>query len=609
MRSFRKCVAYVVAAIAGWHATSAASEEVDPSSWIADCGGAYNLCGYVERDSRKQRIPRKYEHVTNFSEGVAGVRIDGKYGFIDRRGVIVIAPRFDLVGEFRGGHAEALVGNRVGLIDRQGVWRLKPEHARAIPFGKTAALVLSGSWRSPYAMGYERHLTGYSSPQDGARTFALVDLSSGVEIRKGLTIEKFDDQAYVWARRDGDEGFGLLAPDGSWKIEPRYASVRPLWNGRALVCISGEENTGLRPAPVQCGSVDESGNPALPMTPHDVNGYSDGVYRFFNETRQVGLLNEAGKLIGSRLFDQVDFLATSTVFRVRERDQWFGLTREGEIVKDPKYGKVLSSCGSGLKFVARDAGFEIIKDGEATTPYVFDSGYLETNCEFPSYVTLDDKFSFVDANGKLLFDPPYFDNTYSFRQGYAAVRANGKWGIIDVKGRFTVALRYDKLMPDEEGLYAVKLDKDEFWINGRGERRPEPYRADKRREALACGEDGGAAISKVIDGRRLWGLADRDGRILIEPKYRAISCFRGGLAWVPFDDRKEWCAIDRNERRRETMACVKNWIAMQIFDAGPEKMSDDPYESGVLWMRAELDYGLGVRDQRPRTVATNRITF
>jgi hypothetical protein len=75
---------------------------------------------------------------------------------------------------------------------------------------------------------------------------------------------------------------------------------------------------------------------------------------------------------------------------------------------------------------------------------------------------------------------------------------------------------------------------------------------------------------------RLWRIADADGQTLIEPKYRAISCFEGGLAWVPLDDRKAWCPIDRKGKVRESVGCVTNYMATRIFDAGPEKMSDDP---------------------------------
>ena len=71
-----------------------------------------------------------------FSEGLAGVRIEGLYGFIDEAGTVVIPPRFDLVGAFHLGLAEVLVGDQTGVIDRSGKMVLEPRFARAIRTAK-----------------------------------------------------------------------------------------------------------------------------------------------------------------------------------------------------------------------------------------------------------------------------------------------------------------------------------------------------------------------------------------------------------------------------------------------------------------------------------------
>lgn len=608
MKTINHVAALAMTAFAILHVAPAAAAEQDESQWSADCGGPYNLCGFAERVSREPRIPRIFERVMNFSEGVAGVRIDGKYGYVDRTGKRVIDPRFDLAGEFRNGHAEVVVGGHTGIIDRSGTFVLKPAYTRAIPFGRTAALVMAGTWRSSHALGYERLDTDYLQQDGGAPPYALIDLRTGATLQSGLRISAFDFDSFVWARRADGGPFGLMAPDGTWKLQPAYTEVNRLFGGRALVCIS-EGDAGARAEKSRCGSIDEAGNPALPMVPHKVVGYVNGLYRFFEKNRKTGLLDEQGRLVGGRLFDEIKFTDPGPVLEVKENGRWIGLTRQGETVENPANDKVLVDCPSGVQFLARDGGFQVTRNGKPTTAHVFDNTYPSKDCDFPKSVRLDGKYGFVGADGRLLLDPPSLDSAHGFARGHAGVMTGGKWGIMNTNGRFTVAPKYDALRPDDEGLYAVTLGEENFWIDVRGERRPEPNRGDERRKALTCGPDGGTVIGREVESETLWGLADLEGRVLVAPKYRAISCFENGLAWVPLDDRKMWCPIDRHERVREGVACVTNWKATRIFDAGPEKMSEDPYESGVLWMRAQLDYGQGRRDRPPRIVGNFGTTF
>src|SRR5277367_2697318 len=53
-----------------------------------------------------------------FSEGLGRISINGKWGFIDEHGRVVIAPRFDNLWSFSDGMAPALVGRKWGFINR-----------------------------------------------------------------------------------------------------------------------------------------------------------------------------------------------------------------------------------------------------------------------------------------------------------------------------------------------------------------------------------------------------------------------------------------------------------------------------------------------------------
>jgi WG containing repeat len=81
--------------------------------------------GFINRTA-DEVIPRKFDNIYPFSEGLAGVQIGGKYGFIDRQGKQVIPPKFDRVFSFKNGFAPVTIGEhgtvnaKVGYIDKQG---------------------------------------------------------------------------------------------------------------------------------------------------------------------------------------------------------------------------------------------------------------------------------------------------------------------------------------------------------------------------------------------------------------------------------------------------------------------------------------------------------
>ena len=65
-------------------------------------------------------INPQYESAFHFKEGLAPVKIDGKFGFIDKQGKIVIKPQFDYVHEFNNGVAEFDLDRKLGYVDKQG---------------------------------------------------------------------------------------------------------------------------------------------------------------------------------------------------------------------------------------------------------------------------------------------------------------------------------------------------------------------------------------------------------------------------------------------------------------------------------------------------------
>lgn len=69
------------------------------------------------------------DRMGRFSEGLASVRVGDLYGYIDRRGEFVVRPQFIRAGDFSEGLACVVLGEKTGYIDRAGRWVVGPQAA------------------------------------------------------------------------------------------------------------------------------------------------------------------------------------------------------------------------------------------------------------------------------------------------------------------------------------------------------------------------------------------------------------------------------------------------------------------------------------------------
>ena len=68
----------------------------------------------------KAKFMLKYDDAYNFSEGLALVKLNGKYGYIDKQGNEVIPLKYDYANNFLEGLALVRLNGKYGYIDKQG---------------------------------------------------------------------------------------------------------------------------------------------------------------------------------------------------------------------------------------------------------------------------------------------------------------------------------------------------------------------------------------------------------------------------------------------------------------------------------------------------------
>ena len=75
--------------------------------------------GFIDKTGREV-IPLIYDNAYSFSNGLAVVALNGKYGFIDETGRVVIPFKYDGAKAFSEGLARVLLKNKYGYIDENG---------------------------------------------------------------------------------------------------------------------------------------------------------------------------------------------------------------------------------------------------------------------------------------------------------------------------------------------------------------------------------------------------------------------------------------------------------------------------------------------------------
>ncbi|MCU0537534.1 MAG: WG repeat-containing protein [Hydrococcus sp. Prado102] len=96
--------------------------------------------GYIDTTG-KIAIALQYDSVSVFSDGLAQVAIDSEFWYIDKTNKVVIKPQVDSALAFSEGLAEILIGDKFGYMDKTGKIVIAPQFDIALKFSEELALV------------------------------------------------------------------------------------------------------------------------------------------------------------------------------------------------------------------------------------------------------------------------------------------------------------------------------------------------------------------------------------------------------------------------------------------------------------------------------------
>lgn len=245
---------------------------------------------YINKTGKILIEPREHDDLCDFSEGMFCAKIDGKWGFYDDNGTLVIKSEFDYAGAFSEGLARVAIRPRKegkygwGYIDKSGKFIIEPKFRLASDFSDGLAQV-NFSWRAYSSRAYLE-----SEQYDG-----YIDRAGKIVI---VTKPRFDDTrnfSYGLAAVKIGEKYGLIDKTGKMLTESKFDEISGI-SRKAVVVKIGEKY----------GLIDHSGKAITETEFERIDVFSSEGLFVFEVGKKWGILDSDGKQIFAPQSDEID---------------------------------------------------------------------------------------------------------------------------------------------------------------------------------------------------------------------------------------------------------------------------------------------------------------
>jgi len=326
-----------------------------------------------------------------FQEGLGEVEVNGKWGFINSAGEIVIEPKFNQVFGFHEGIATARSG---------AIWDKR----------KAAFLGLAGRWI---------HINKKGDPAYKKSNFHV----SPDGFSEGL--------AAVWLAERKSTGFwtyiveekwGFINMKGEIVIPVKYHDVRfPFSEGLAAF-----EDPNLKD-----GYINHAGEVVIEPCYVLALEFSEG-RAAVKKKEGWGFINKHGDVVIPLQYDSARSFSEDLA-AIKKNEKWGAINKQGEVMISFEYDYI-RSFSEGLAAVKKNDKWGYIeKNGQVVIPFKFDDA--ETFSDGLAPVEVGGKWGYINKKGDFVIEPKFYLAS-PFTEGFAKVAVGDKLGYIDKQGKY-----------------------------------------------------------------------------------------------------------------------------------------------------------------------------
>ena len=296
-------------------------------------------------------VQPQYECIKDFKDGLAGVKVGSKWGFIGRDGKFQIKPRFQYIMDgFSDKLACVMENYKYGFIDRTGQWKIKPQFDIAYDFSEGIAQV----------------------EVDGKVGF--INTSGGFVINPGFARMGKFSEGLAPAKKTSLGKWGYIDKKGNIVIVPRYDFANLFSEGLATVEKNGKH-----------GFIDKTGKVVLDFKYDFAGDFSEGLASV-EINKKWGYIDHAGKFVIPPCFDSGSNFSEGLA-AVGNGSLYGYIDTKGNIVIKPRNFSIAFPFKDGVAFVGLSgkkamSGY-IDKKGNIIKQWSFDPNELMKGCHPP----------------------------------------------------------------------------------------------------------------------------------------------------------------------------------------------------------------------------------
>ena len=478
-------------------------------------------------------LPVAYLSIDDFFDGLAiTYQWKGKYGVVSEAGEVVSLPEYDIVYDFSDGLATVGKNSKYGKID------------------KTGKLIVPLEYDDISRSVHEVTVVGIHI--EGTHQYGVIDKDGHVVIPIEYSyIDVHSDDTLARVKKNGKYGF-INYRTGKIILPVEYEELGDFYEGLAYVCEpSSVDGAGGG----RYGYIDKTGTFIVKPEYDYAYNFSNGL-AIVKKNGKYGLIDKTGKVVVPVKFTDIDHISDELA-KVRY-SYYYGLINitTGAYVIPPEYDSLSFSYYDRLIKAEKNKKYGYIDiNGNVVVPTIYDDIYSFSNGF--AKVEVDRKQGYVDLVGNVVV-PTIYDYIDEFVNGYVKFKDGpifkdgGKFGCIDMAGNVVLPAIYDYVGNFYNGVALIKNDNKYGYVDTAGNVVAPPiyYRADVfyGRFARVTKEDWqtfimdnfGAIMADYEDFKYwssdsdwawvktngMWGLIDDSDIYVIPPKYDAIDVFR-----------------------------------------------------------------------------------